>query len=439
VSAGFIWLAASAGLLSLLTPCVFPMVPITIAYFSSESGTHRSRGVRAALLFALGIIATFTALGLTLAAVFGAASLNQFAAHPITNVVLASLFLVFAANLFGLFDFTLPSGLIKRANQVSSRTDSLGALMMGATFTLTSVTCTAPFVGTLLVLASRGSWAAPVVGMLVYSAAFALPFFLLALAPRYVARLPRSGEWIRTMRILIGLLEVGAAVKFLANADMVQGVGLLTREVVLAVWAALAFIGAAYLGRDVIPKARASWRSLPRTLAPVGVALFIAGWLWSGTNGKPLRQVEAFLPPSAHVSPSAQATSQSAASPQWILNDYPAALATARATGKLVFLDFTGYTCTNCRWMEANVFTDPAVEAELQRFVLTRLYTDGEGELYEQQQAFQERTFGTVALPLYAVVDADGNVLGTLSGVTRKPAVFIAFLERARARPLASR
>jgi len=439
VSAGFIWLAVSAGLLSLLTPCVFPMVPITIAYFSSGSGTsRRSHGVRAALLFALGIIATFTALGLTLAAVFGAASLNQFAAHPTTNLVLAALFLVFAANLFGLFDFSLPSGLIKRANQASSRTDSLGALMMGATFTLTSVTCTAPFVGTLLVLASRGSWAAPVVGMLAYSAAFALPFFLLALAPRYVARLPRSGEWIRTMRILIGLLEVGASVKFLANADMVQGVGLLTREVVLAVWAALAFIGAAYLGRDVIPKARASWKSLPRTLAPAGVALFVAGWLWSGTDGKPLRQVEAFLPPSAHATTSAPATS-AATSAQWIINDYPAALAAGRATGKLVFLDFTGYTCTNCRWMEANVFTDPAVEAELERFVLTRLYTDGEGELYEQQQAFQERTFGTVALPLYAVVDADGKVLGTLTGVTRKPAVFVAFLERARAPQLASR
>ncbi|MEX2110109.1 MAG: cytochrome c biogenesis protein CcdA [Gemmatimonadaceae bacterium] len=437
MTAGFISLAVSAGLLSLLTPCVFPMVPITIAYFSSESGTRRSRGVRAALLFALGIIATFTALGLTLAAVFGAASLNQFAAHPITNVVLAGLFLVFAANLFGLFDFSLPSGLIKRANQASSRTDWLGALMMGATFTLTSVTCTAPFVGTLLVLASRGSWVTPVVGMLVYSAAFALPFFLLALAPRYVARLPRSGEWIRTMRILIGLLEVGAAVKFLANADMVQGVGVLTREVVLAVWAALVFIGAAYLGRDVIPKARANWRSLPRTLAPVGVALFIAGWLWSGTNGKQLRQVEAFLPPSAQAS--TPSTLEAAASARWIVNDYPAALAAARATGKLVFLDFTGYTCTNCRWMEANVFTDPAVERELQRFVLTRLYTDGEGELYEQQQAFQERTFGTVALPLYAVVDADGKVLGTLSGVTRKPAVFIAFLERARAPQLASR
>lgn len=439
MSAGFIWLAVSAGLLSLLTPCVFPMVPITIAYFSGESGrSRRSRGLRAAVLFALGIIATFTALGLTLAAVFGAASLNRFAAHPITNLVLAALFLVFAANLFGLFDFSLPSGLIRRANQASSRTDSLGALMMGATFTLTSVTCTAPFVGTLLVLASRGSWAAPVVGMLVYSAAFALPFFLLALAPRYVARLPRSGEWIRTMRILIGLLEVGAAVKFLANADMVQGVDLLTREVVLAVWAALAFIGAAYLARDVIPKARASWRSLPRTLAPASVALFIAGWLWSGTGGKPLRQVEAFLPPSAHAL-STPSTSELTISAQWILNDYPAALAAGRATGKLVFLDFTGYTCTNCRWMEANVFTDPAVEAELERFVLTRLYTDGEGELYEQQQAFQERTFGTVALPLYAVVDADGKVLGTLSGVTRKPAAFIAFLERARAPQLVSR
>jgi thiol:disulfide interchange protein len=441
VSAGFIWLAVSAGLLSLLTPCVFPMVPITIAYFSGDSGTsRRSHGVRAALLFALGIIATFTALGLSLAAVFGAASLNRFAAHPITNLVLAALFLVFAANLFGLFDFSLPSGLIKRANHAASRTDSLGALMMGATFTLTSVTCTAPFVGTLLVLASRGSWAAPVVGMLVYSAAFALPFFLLALAPRYVARLPRSGEWIRTMRILIGLLEVGAAVKFLANADMVQGVGLLTREVVLAVWAALAFIGAGYLSRDVMAKARASWRSLPRTLAPVGVALFLSGWLWSGTSGKPLRQVEAFLPPSAQAStPTTPLTSESASSAKWILNDYPAALAAGRATGKLVFLDFTGYTCTNCRWMEANIFTNPAVAAELERFVLTRLYTDGEGELYEQQQAFQERTFGTVALPLYAVVDADGKVLGTLSGVTRKPAAFIAFLERARTPQLATR
>jgi thiol:disulfide interchange protein DsbD len=416
------------------------MVPITIAYFSSESGTSRSsRGVRAALLFALGIIATFTALGLALAAVFGAASLNQFAAHPVTNLLLAVLFLVFAANLFGWLEFSLPTGLIKRANQASSRSDSVGSLLMGGTFTLTSVTCTAPFVGTLLVLASRGSLAAPVVGMLVYSAAFALPFFLLALAPRYVARLPRAGEWIRTMRILIGLLEVGAAVKFLANADVVQGLGFLTREVVLAAWAALAFIGAAYLARDVIPQARASWRSLPLKLAPVGVALFIASWLLSGTGGKALRQVEAFLPPSAHASPSTPATSEATTSAQWILNDYPAALAAGRATGKLVFLDFTGYTCTNCRWMEANVFTEPAVAAELQRFVLTRLYTDGEGELYEQQQAFQERTFGTVALPLYAVVNANGKVLETLSGVTRKPADFIAFLKRARAPTVASR
>jgi thiol:disulfide interchange protein len=352
---------------------------------------------------------------------------------------LAALFLVFAANLFGWFEFSLPTGLIKQANQASSRSDALGSLLMGATFTLTSVTCTAPFVGTLLVLASRGSWAAPIVGMLVYSAAFALPFFLLALAPRYVARLPRAGEWIRTMRILIGLLVCGAAVKFIANADIVQGWGIFDREVVLALWAALAFIGAAYLARNVIPRVRASWRSIPVSLAPAVVALFIAGWLWSGTDGTPLPQVEAFLPPGAPSAPAAPLTSASATTAQWILNDYPAALAAGRAAGKPVFLDFTGYTCTNCRWMEANIFTQPAVAAELQRFVLTRLYTDGEGELYEQQQAFQERTFGTVALPLYAVVDANGKVLGTLSGVTRKPGEFISFLERARAPRLASR
>lgn len=437
MSGGFIWLAVSAGLLSLLTPCVFPMVPITIAYFSGESAS-RSRGIKAALLFALGIIATFTALGLALAGIFGAAGLNRFAANPTVNLIFAALFLVFAANLFGWLDLSLPSLFVNRANRNSAGSESLGALLMGATFTLTSVTCTAPFVGTLLVLASRGSWSAPVVGMLVYSAAFALPFFLLALAPRYVARLPRAGEWMRTMRILIGLLEVGAAVKFVSNADMVQQWGIFTRDVVLYSWAALAVAGAVYLARGVVPIARRRMRSLPASLAPVFVALFLAGWLVSGTGGRALPQIEAFLPPTTVASTPAMTTTSEAAV-QWVVNDHPAALAAARESGKLVFLDFTGYTCTNCRWMEANVFTHPQVASELERFVLSRLYTDGEGELYERQQAFQEETFGTVALPLYAVVDANGQVRGTLSGLTRNPVQFIMFLEQARALKVASR
>ena len=431
MSSGFLWLAASTGLLSLLTPCVFPMVPVTIAYFSSPE-YRQSSGVRRALLFGLGIIGTFTVLGLVLAAAFGAAGLNRFAADPWVNITLAALFLLFAANLFGWLELRIPwivVNAVDRSARQAPEGSSLGALVMGATFTLTSVTCTAPFVGTLLVLASRGSWAMPVVGMIVYSTAFALPFVVLAFAPRMIARLPRAGQWIRTLRVLIGILEVGAAIKFVSNADMVMRWGVFTRPVVLFGWMVLAIVAAAYLGRSLRTKlGRGELR--PVGFVPVMIALFLAAWLGWGLTGRPLRQIEAFLPPST---PMAALTSGGGTLPTWLLNDYDGALKKARTSGKLVFVDFTGYTCTNCRWMEANIFSRPDVSAELGQFILSRLYTDGEGEMYERQQAFQEQTFGTVALPLYAVVDADGKVRATFTGLTRDPAEFIAFLQRARA------
>ena len=429
MNAGFFWLAASTGLLSLLTPCVFPMVPVTIAYFSTPD-RQNPRGLRRALLFAVGIVGTFTILGLALAAVFGAAGLNRFAADPWVNLGLAAIFLAFAANLFGWFEIGIPWRVSNAADRVTREAtpgSSLGALVMGATFTLTSVTCTAPFVGTLLVLASQGSWTTPIAGMLVYSTAFALPFFLLAAAPGLVSHLPRAGEWMPTLRVLIGLLEVAAAIKFVSNADLVLGWGIFTRDVVLIGWAALALAGAVFLGRN--PGKRLAQRDARAAMiASVAVALLVAAWLASGIGGRQLTQVEAFLPPPLSTTPA----SSTGEAPVWILNDYSAARTDARASGKLVFVDFTGYTCTNCRWMEANIFTRPDVSAELGRFVLSRLYTDGEGEIYEQQQAFQEKTFGTVALPLYAVVDADGKVRATFSGLTRNPADFIAFLRRAR-------
>ena len=431
MTSGFLWLATTTGLLSLLTPCVFPMVPVTIAYFSAPED-RQSSNVRRALLFGLGIIGTFTVLGLALAALFGAAGLNRFAADPWVNLTLAALFLLFAANLFDWLELRLPWRVINaidRSAREKPKGSSLGALLMGATFTLTSVTCTAPFVGTLLVLASQGSWMMPVVGMVVYSTAFALPFVALAFAPRMISRLPRSGQWIRSLRVLIGILEVGAAVKFISNADLVLGWGVFTRPVVLFAWMLLAIVGAAYLGRGL--RAKLARRELrPVTLIPLIAALVLAGWLGSGLRGRPLRQIEAFLPPSVPV---ASSSIGRGTVPTWVLNDYDGALKTARASGKLVFVDFTGYTCTNCRWMEANIFSRPDVGAELGEFVLARLYTDGEGEMYEKQQAFQEHTFGTVALPLYAVVDSEGKVRATFTGLTRDPAEFIAFLHRGRA------
>jgi thiol:disulfide interchange protein len=348
------------------------------------------------------------------------------------NLTLAALFLVFAANLFDWLELRLPwraINAIDRSAREKPKGSSLGALLMGATFTLTSVTCTAPFVGTLLVLASQGSWMMPVVGMVVYSTAFALPFVALAFAPRMVARLPRSGQWIRSLRALIGILEIGAAVKFVSNADLVLGWGVFTRSVVLFVWMALAIVGAAYLGRGL--KSKFARRELrPAALIPLLAALGFAGWLGLGLTGRPLRQIEAFLPPSVPIASSAVGRGTV---PTWMLNDYDGALRVARTSGKLVFVDFTGYTCTNCRWMEANIFNRPDVGAELGQFVLARLYTDGEGEMYERQQSFQEQKFGTVALPLYAVVDSEGKVRATFTGLTRDPAEFIAFLHRGRA------
>jgi thiol:disulfide interchange protein DsbD len=408
------------------------MVPVTIAYFSAPEDRHSSN-VRRALLFGLGIIGTFTVLGLVLAALFGAAGLNRFAADPWVNLTLAVLFLLFAANLFDWLELRLPwraINAIDRSARDKPKGSSLGALLMGATFTLTSVTCTAPFVGTLLVLASQGSWMMPVVGMIVYSTAFALPFVALAFAPQLVARLPKSGEWIRTLRVLIGILEIGAAIKFVSNADLVLGWGIFTRNVVLLAWSALAIAGAAYLARDA--RARVQRRELGmETIAAIAAALLLAAWLASGLNERRrLNQIEAFLPP---VSPMSRLTSLSGRTPTWMLNDYDGALRAARTSGKLVFVDFTGYTCTNCRWMEANIFNRPDVGAELGQFVLARLYTDGEGEMYERQQAFQEQKFGTVALPLYAVVDSEGKVRAIFTGLTRDPAEFIAFLHRGRA------
>jgi thiol:disulfide interchange protein len=426
MSAGFLWLAVSTGLISLLTPCVFPMIPVTIAYFSSP--THRNAsGVRGAALFGLGIVSTFTILGLVLAALFGAAGLNRLAADPWVNLVLAAVFLFFAANLFGWFELNLPWRVLTaadRAGREAPQGSSLGALVMGATFTLTSVTCTAPFVGTLLVLAAQGSWLTPVVGMVVYSTAFALPFVLLALSPRLIARLPRSGEWLQTLRVLIGVLEVAAAIKFVSNADVVLGWGVFTREAVLILWMMLVLIAAGYLAAKVIRRRR----ELPvRSMLPAFMALPIAFWLWTGLYA-PLPQLEAFLPPRIQA---AGVTSTNFAASEWTLNDYAAALNQARASGKLVFIDFTGYTCTNCRWMEANIFNRPDVGAQLNRFVLARLYTDGDGPIYQRQQEFQEKSFGTVALPLYAVVDGTGKIRGTFTGLTRDPAEFIAFLRRA--------
>lgn len=426
----FVWLAMGMGALSLLTPCVFPMIPITVSFFTHQQEQKQGSALGQALLYALGIIATFTALGLALAFVFGAAGVNQLAANPWVNLLITAVFVGFALSLWGVYFVQVPSRILSRLDGVARREGAgrmVGILLMGFTFSLTSFTCTAPFAGTLLVMASQGDWKWPLVGMLAYSSVFALPFFLLALAPGALARLPKAGGWMNAVKVLMGLLELAAAMKFLSNADLVWRWGLFTRGVVLAVWTAIALLMTLYLLGKFRMSEDAPVESLtaPRLLLALGT-LTLAIWLAGGLEGRPLGELESFLPPAE----AASGQTSSAAALGWMENDYAGALAAAQAQGKPVLIDFTGYTCTNCRWMEANMFPRAAVARQLAGFVRLRLYTDGDGPLYAQQQQMEKQRFGTIALPYYVLLAPDGHLLASFPGLTRDEGAFLGFLAK---------
>ncbi|MEO7672884.1 MAG: cytochrome c biogenesis protein CcdA [Pyrinomonadaceae bacterium] len=434
----FLWLAATLGALSLLTPCVFPMIPITVSYFTNHSSGSRSKAVKLASIYSVGIIATFTLLGMLLAIFVGAAGINLFAANPWINLLITGIFLFFAFNLFGAYEITIPTGILTKLDGLTRSHEGegsgiVGALLMGLTFTLTSFTCTSPFVGTILVSASQGDWQRPLVGMLAFSTVFALPFFILALVPQWASQLPRAGGWMNSVKVAMGFLEVAAAMKFISNVDLVWKWGIFTRDVVLAVWIAIAIILAVYL----LGKFQLSHDSKPERIGALRLAssiisLAVGFYLITGLFGAKLGELEAFLPPDLSSNSARMFGGSGEEKLQWIKNDYQGALAKAKNENKRVFVDFTGYTCTNCRWMEANIFVKPEVETELKNFVLSSLYTDGEGEIYEKQQQMEQDMFGTVALPFYAVIDADGKTIATFPGLTRNVAEFVDFLKKAQ-------
>jgi thiol:disulfide interchange protein len=412
----YIGLAMLMGFFSLLTPCVFPMVPITVSYFTARAGRTRGEAVTQALVYGAGIVLTFSAVGLALALFLGASGLNQFAANPWVNLGITALFLGFALSLFGRVEVALPSSMVTRAvGAERGRGQFLGTLLMGFAFTLTSFTCTAPFLGSLLVVAATGDWQWPLAGMLAFSSVFALPFVILALVPQRLASLPRAGNWLKSVKVSMGLLEVAAAMKFLSNVDLVWGWGIFTRSVVLASWVVIALL--------------LMWQFLKGTRTPVKLALaaaslVLAVWLGNGIRGARLGELEAFLPP-------AEAGLLAAGKePEWIVNDYEKALAEAKQQNRPLLVDFTGYTCTNCRWMEANMFPRPEVALELTRYVRVRLYTDGQGEPYRGFQNMQRETYGTVALPYYAAIDPDGTPRVAFGGLTRSSAEFVSFLRK---------
>lgn len=421
----FLSLALVMGALSLFTPCVFPMVPITVSFFTNRIRHNRRDGVTHAVAYGLAIVLTFTAVGVTIALAFGASGLNRFAADPWLNLGVTALFVLFALNLFGIYELALPSRLMKVAARAGNGHGRFaGTMMMGLAFTLTSFTCTAPFLGTLFVVASQGDWQWPLMGMLAFSIVFAIPFVVLALAPQLVAALPRSGPWLIGVKATMGLLELAAAMKFLSNADLVWGWNLFTRPVVITAWIAIAallalyFAGGLRLGRAP----RLGRPGLARLCAAAG-CVFLAVWLASGLSGRRLGELDAFLPP-------ADLRGVSGTELLWFMNDYQAALAEAHRLQRPILVDFTGYTCTNCRWMEANMFPKPAVTRELARYVRVRLFTDGRGDIYKQHQQMEQDWFGTVALPFYAVLTASGDPVVSFGGLTRDSDEYLRFLRR---------
>jgi thiol:disulfide interchange protein len=444
----FLWLAVTFGAISLLTPCVFPMIPITVSYFMKHSDGDHKRTIKLATVYSVGIIATFSILGMLLAVVFGAAGINLFAANPWVNLFIGALFLFFAFNLFGFYEISIPASVLTKLDSITRSEEGkgsayIGALLMGLTFTLTSFTCTSPFIGSLLVSTAQGDWKMPLLGMLTFSIVFALPFFVLAIAPRLLHSLPKSGGWLNSVKVVMGFLEVAAAMKFLSNVDLVWGAGfnetgvlnygkIFTRELVLIIWVIIGLgivtyiLGFFKFRHDSPVKKVTPLRVLFATLF-----LLLCVYLTTGVLGRKLGELESFLPPK-----NSRSAFNVLGNPHeelaWMTNDFQGALARAKAENKKVFVDFTGYTCTNCRWMEANMFVLPEVRAEMEKFVLVSLYTDGEGEVYERQQQFQQDTFQTVALPFYAVFDPDGKPVATFPGLSRDKNEFIEFLQNAQ-------
>lgn len=427
----FVLLAISMGFLALLTPCVFPMIPITVSFFTQQGESGQGKPLKNAIIYTLGIIATFSILGFILALTLGASGANQLASNPWVNLFIAALFIYFALSLFGMYEIEVPEKLRHLSLKQEGRGGVVGTLFMAVTFTLTSFTCTVQFVGLLLVAASQGQWFWPLIGMIVFSAAFAFPFFFLALFPQYLAKMPKSGGWLNAVKVVMGFLELAAAFKFLSNTDLVWGWGFFSHNAVLAVWAVLMLLAGFYLlGKIQLPHdSPLASVSVPRLMLSAAFLTF-GLYLTSGLFGQRIHGIiYAYLPPVVESDTGAVSTNGNSMAEEfkWY-RDLDKGLTEAKATGKPVFIDFTGYTCTNCRWMEANIFTKREVKDRFNEMILVQLYTDG-GPNHRENQEYEIDRFGTAALPFYVIISPYDEIITTFPGMTRDLDNFLDFLD----------
>ena len=416
----FILFALGMGFLALLTPCVFPMIPITVSYFTKEGEKEDNNPIFSASLYALGIIFIFTTLGLLLSFTLGASGAGDLAANPWINIFIASLFIYLAFSLFGYYEIQTPSFIRQFSINQESRGGVLGILFMSLTFTLTSFTCTVAFVGALLATASQGAVFWPIIGMLSFSLAFASPFFLLALFPQYLSKLPKSGGWLNSVKVIMGFLEIAAAFKFISNVDLVWNWGIFDRNMVLLIWAVIFFLMGLYLLGLIkmpfdSPIKKWSFSRISFCIIFLLIGIYLSTGLFS--NNKVHGLIESYLPPDKED--------------DWIEN-LDEGYILSEELNKPIFIDFTGYTCTNCRWMEINIFEEEDVKLIFEDFILVKLYTDGKEDVHKKNRKLEIDRFGTAALPYYVILSPDDKILGTFPGMDTNKDNFIKFLNNSK-------
>ncbi len=398
-------MAFLGGLIALLTPCVFPMIPLTVSFFTKKSKT-KAAGINNALKYGISIIVIYVILGTAVAAIFGAEALNAMSTNPTFNILFFLLLVIFAVSFMGAFEIRLPDSWANKADKRADKGGILGIFFMALALAIVSFSCTGPIVGLVLVQsASDGAIAAPVVGMLGFGIALALPFALFAAFPGWMNSMPKSGGWMNTVKVVLGILELALAFKFLSNADLALQTHLLEREVFIAIWIGIFFILALYLfGFIRLPHdSKIEKLSVGRTLFGTFVLIFVI-YLIPGMWGAPLKIISAFPPPMSYSeSPLGFGGSGSTAlstadqnyvdgthlGPQNIMvfHDYDKALAHADKVGKPLMLDFTGWNCVNCRRMEESVWGEPGIIDILRdSVVIASLHVDERTELPKEEQ-----------------------------------------------------
>ena len=405
------------GLIALLTPCVWPIIPMTVSFFLKRS-QERSKAIRDAILYGLSIIAVYVALALIITLIFGANALNALATNAFVNILFFLILVAFALSFFGVFEITLPSRWSTGTDRKSSTAAGLGGIFfMALTLTIVSFSCTGPIIGFLLVdAASTGSILAPTVGMLGFSVAMAIPFTLFAMFPGWLQSMPKSGGWMDRVKVTLGVIELAFSLKFLSVADMAYGKGILPRDLFILLWILMALFLGIYLIRR---------RSGKAGLIAGIVSLAFAAWLVPGLWGAPLKAISAFTPP---MSTQIFGHNDQTVEPQ--LTDYSEGIIASETTGKPILLDFTGYGCVNCRKMEASVWTDPRVADKIRKdYILVSLFVDDKTPLEkkwtvtengtkvkirtigDKWSLLQRHKFGANAQPFYVIIDSKGKLL----------------------------